>query len=326
MTLAALLLGFRLAVLPRRSRPGSPGSPPASSASARASARSTSRRTPRGSRSSVSRRGRSSPRSMLRSRPAGSPAPGSAPSQPRAAIGPRAHFAVVTAALALVAVALVRFLLPPDADDQAQGPTFVRPPRSILVLGAAAFCTMLAEGAAADWSAVYLSRSFAAAAGVAALAYTVFALAMTASRTFGDRLNRRYGPATLARSGACSRPRASAPGSPSARCRSRSPASRRWARASASSCRSCSAPPRRRRASRRASALPPSRRSAGSGSSPVRRRSASRRPPSACAQRSGSWCSRRSRWRCSRASAGPGRRTAEAKVAAGTLDCARSGA
>jgi MFS family permease len=119
-----------------------------------------------------------------------------------AEIVPRAHFAVVTGALAVVAVALARFLLPPDADDQAQGPTLVRPPRSILVLGAATFCTMLAEGAAADWSAVYLSRSFAAAAGVAALAYTVFALAMTTSRTFGDRLNRRYGPATLARSGA----------------------------------------------------------------------------------------------------------------------------
>ena len=53
------------------------------------------------------------------------------------------------------------------------GPGAVRSPGRrgrILVLGAAAFCTMLAEGAAVDWSAVYLSRSFGAAAGVAALA------------------------------------------------------------------------------------------------------------------------------------------------------------
>src|SRR5207344_1306395 len=57
-------------------------------------------------------------------------------------------------------------------------------------------------GAAADWSAVYLSHSFGAVAGVAALAYTVFSLAMTTSRTVGDRLNRRYGPARLGRSGA----------------------------------------------------------------------------------------------------------------------------
>ena len=61
------------------------------------------------------------------------------------------------------------------------------------MLGAAAFCTMLAEGAAVDWSAVYLSRSFGAAAGVAALAYTAFALAMMTSRAIGDRLNRRSG-------------------------------------------------------------------------------------------------------------------------------------
>ena len=77
----------------------------------------------------------------------------------------------------------VRFLLPPEADDRAKSRTFARPPRAIVVLGAAAFCTMLAEGAAADWSAVYLTRSFGAAAGVAALAYTAFALAMTTSRT-----------------------------------------------------------------------------------------------------------------------------------------------
>ena len=63
-------------------------------------------------------------------------------------------------------------------------------------------CTMLAEGAAVDWSAVYLSRSFGAAAGVAALAYTAFAFMMMTSRAVGDRLNRRLGAVTLARSGA----------------------------------------------------------------------------------------------------------------------------
>jgi hypothetical protein len=104
--------------------------------------------------------------------------------------------------LALIGVGAVRFLLPPDADDKAKSRTLARPPRAIVVLGAAAFCTMLAEGAAVDWSAVYLSHSFGAAAGIAALAYTAFSLAMTASRTVGDRLNRRLGPVTLARSGA----------------------------------------------------------------------------------------------------------------------------
>jgi hypothetical protein len=119
-----------------------------------------------------------------------------------AALEPRRHFAIVAVTLIATGVAATRFLLPPDADDRAQSRTFVRPPKAIFVLGAAAFCSMLAEGATADWSAVYLHRSFAASAGVAALAYTFFALAMTIIRTFGDRLNGRLGPVVLARSGA----------------------------------------------------------------------------------------------------------------------------
>jgi MFS family permease len=60
---------------------------------------------------------------------------------------------------------------------------------------------MLAEGAAADWSAVYLSHSLGAAAAVAALGYTAFSLAMVVSRTIGDRLNVRVGPVWLVRGG-----------------------------------------------------------------------------------------------------------------------------
>ena len=47
---------------------------------------------------------------------------------------------------------------------------------------------MLAEGAAVDWSAVYLSRSAGAGAALAALGYSAFSLAMTASRLAGDRI------------------------------------------------------------------------------------------------------------------------------------------
>jgi MFS family permease len=116
------------------------------------------------------------------------------------------HYAALAVLLAVLALVAVRYLLPPEADDRVEEKerrsAFARPPRAIIVLGAAAFCTMLAEGAAVDWSAVYLTRSFGAAAGVAALAYTAFAFMMMTSRAIGDRLNRRLGPVTLARSGA----------------------------------------------------------------------------------------------------------------------------
>jgi MFS family permease len=115
--------------------------------------------------------------------------------------GPRAHFGTLALLLALSAVAAGRRLLPHEADERDRSATLVRPPRTLLVLGAAAFCTMLAEGAAADWSAVYLSHSLRAAAALAALGYTVFSLAMVVSRMLGDRLNLRVGPVSLVRGG-----------------------------------------------------------------------------------------------------------------------------
>jgi HAD superfamily hydrolase (TIGR01509 family) len=116
-------------------------------------------------------------------------------------LAPRAHFALLAAALAVAGLAAGRRLLPPEADDPGPTPILARPPRTLLVLGAAAFFTLLAEGAAIDWSAVYLTDSVGASAGVAALAYAGFSLAMATSRTLGDRLNGRFGPVALARGG-----------------------------------------------------------------------------------------------------------------------------
>ena len=116
-------------------------------------------------------------------------------------IDPAAHFGATAFAIGLSGLAAAHWLLPPEADDREPTPVLARPRRSLLVLGAAAFFTLLAEGAAADWSAVYLTDSLGAGAAVAALAYTGFSLAMASSRVFGDRLNGRFGPVALARGG-----------------------------------------------------------------------------------------------------------------------------
>jgi HAD superfamily hydrolase (TIGR01509 family) len=118
-----------------------------------------------------------------------------------AGVDPPAHFAAVSVALALVAVAAADYLLPRAACGHQEASVLVRPPRVLLVLGVAAFFTLLAEGAAADWSAVYLDGSLGTTAGVAALGYASFSLAMVASRLAGDHLNERVGPAALARGG-----------------------------------------------------------------------------------------------------------------------------
>jgi fucose permease len=62
----------------------------------------------------------------------------------------------------------------------------------LLILGAIALATMLCEGAAADWSAVYLRGSAHLPAALAALGYTAFALTMASVRLTGIHLLRRY--------------------------------------------------------------------------------------------------------------------------------------
>ena len=112
------------------------------------------------------------------------------------------HLTAVAAVLATGVVAVSPLLLPRAAQIGNASKAFARPPRALLLLGVAAFCCLLAEGSAADWSGVYLSKSVGATAGVAALGYSAFALAMACSRLLGDRLAGRLGPAGLVRAGA----------------------------------------------------------------------------------------------------------------------------
>jgi MFS family permease len=119
----------------------------------------------------------------------------------RIGLTPRVHLGALALVLTVAAFALGRNLLPPIVRETAPARRLVRPPRVLLLLGAAAFCTLLAEGSAADWSATYLTQSIAQGAAVAALGYAAFSLAMATSRTLGDRLERRFGAVMLARSG-----------------------------------------------------------------------------------------------------------------------------
>jgi predicted MFS family arabinose efflux permease len=75
----------------------------------------------------------------------------------------------------------------------------LRPGPLILLLGLTGLCALLAEGAAADWSAVYLRDNLGTSAGLAAAGFAAFSIAMAASRLLGDRLAARFGPAALVR-------------------------------------------------------------------------------------------------------------------------------
>ncbi|WP_330351716.1 MFS transporter [Streptomyces sp. NBC_00582] len=72
---------------------------------------------------------------------------------------------------------------------------------TVWLLGALAAACLLAEGAAADWSAVHL-HSLHSSEATAAAAYALYSAAMSAGRLAGDRLTSRYGAPVLVRVGA----------------------------------------------------------------------------------------------------------------------------
>src|SRR5262245_48691312 len=114
----------------------------------------------------------------------------------------RVHLALAAAVLgALLAAAAPGLALPGSAEVPGP-PPLARPRRELLGLGAIAFCCLLAEGAAADWSAVFLRDSAGAGPALAAIGYFVFSGAMACGRLGGDRLLFHLGPRTLVRTGA----------------------------------------------------------------------------------------------------------------------------
>jgi MFS family permease len=69
----------------------------------------------------------------------------------------------------------------------------------IWVLGLLALFGQVGEGAAGDWSAVYLHVDLGTSAGVAAAGLAAFSVTMAAGRVVGDRLAARFGSARLVR-------------------------------------------------------------------------------------------------------------------------------
>ncbi len=121
-----------------------------------------------------------------------------------AGVGPRATFPAVGCAMVAFAAWAAWWALPsaPPVPQAAAGPApaaAAGPVRGVLFLGILACCALVGEGAAADWSAVYLRDDLHSSAGFAAAAFAAFSIAMTVTRLVGDRLTARFGPVLLVR-------------------------------------------------------------------------------------------------------------------------------
>lgn len=130
-----------------------------------------------------------------------------------AGISPAANFATVGVPLACGAALAGRWLVPDLGGNEAQPPAAPRPaaaPRSVtrlvgswspalVLMALLATCSLLGEGSAEGWSAVYLHDNLGTSAGLAALGYAGFSVAMALGRLSGDRLNARFGAPVLMR-------------------------------------------------------------------------------------------------------------------------------
>jgi len=119
-----------------------------------------------------------------------------------AGVSVRTNLVVAAALLALLALLAPRGLLrggrgAPAREARRRGGLAV----TVLALGVIGFCSFLGEGAAADWSGVYLHEDAGSSAGLAAFAFTAFAVGMVLSRFCADLLSARFGPVSVVRVG-----------------------------------------------------------------------------------------------------------------------------
>lgn len=121
-----------------------------------------------------------------------------------AGVGPLLHFA----ASSLFYIAVVMLARTSLLETHAAGsiPATHRLPLNkippvLLALSAIGFCILLAEGAMADWTAVYLKQVLNAGQGTAAAGYSVFSAAMAIFRFLGDWITLRLGALKAVRIG-----------------------------------------------------------------------------------------------------------------------------
>ena len=123
-----------------------------------------------------------------------------------AAIGvdPLEQFAVVAAVLVAASFAFLGGLLPaatPEPGESEEQHVPVRWTLVLVLLGVIAFCSFVGEGAAADWSAVYMTQELGTSQALGALAFAAFAVTMATARFVVDPLRSRLGNVVLVRGG-----------------------------------------------------------------------------------------------------------------------------
>jgi len=110
-----------------------------------------------------------------------------------AGISPFAHFCIISIATFALVLAAYRYTLPYDTGADQTKPLFVKPDKRILILGLIAFCSMVCEGAMADWSGVYFQKVVETPAALTTVGYVAFTGTMATGRFVADWLVTKFG-------------------------------------------------------------------------------------------------------------------------------------
>jgi MFS family permease len=108
-------------------------------------------------------------------------------------IVPFTHFLLVTVLILAALAASFSYLLPREEKQATKQRIFVRPDRTLLMLGLISFCCMICEGAMFDWSGIYFRKVVQADKNWIGAGYTAFMCTMATGRFFADWVASRIG-------------------------------------------------------------------------------------------------------------------------------------
>lgn len=114
-------------------------------------------------------------------------------------ISPSIHVMVMSALILLLTFGLQPLLAQIPSSSRTEtgekaGSSFVKPNLDLLLMILIGLALAMGEGAAFDWSAVYLRETLGATSQVAALGFGCFSLMMTSFRFLGDAIIPKIGP------------------------------------------------------------------------------------------------------------------------------------
>ncbi len=104
-----------------------------------------------------------------------------------------AHFLIVTAIVWSLNLINKKYLAPPAGVQTNRGGFAFKPDKLLISLGVVGFCSMATEGAMFDWSGVYFDEVVHAPKSLIVLGYAAFMIMMALARFVGDKALSRFG-------------------------------------------------------------------------------------------------------------------------------------